>query len=392
MTGIRTTLHQRCGIVTVAAVVLALLGALTLAVAFAPLAAAEGAPGATRAAATGSIIVVQRAGTQDSLWSVSPTGAGAAKLIDLPFRPARMVVSPDQRKIAILPSPGRTRIYVYDIAGARLTALSFAPSGVRRIHGLTWLSSTKILVSATKSTRATMYPLTARLYSITTTGGKPVAFRHLRGTEPSAAPGAARLLYVRFRDAGRNPADPRSRLVVEDLMSLELAPGSKPRVLKHARYPDSLDIRRFRDPDVSPDGKYVVSSTTGSDVSVAYAVRRVATGKLVRVKSTTLGPRARTAWSHGSERVAFWGMPPSGNMQTAALYVCEVASAKITSDGPFSNVAVAGLAWAPDDSLLAYALRARRGGVDDGRLWTIEPGTSATPTDLGEGSLPVWVP
>jgi Tol biopolymer transport system component len=323
---------------------------------------------------------------------VSPAGAGATKLIDLPFRPARMAGSPDGRRIALLPVPARARIYVYDIARARLTALSFAARGVRRIDGLTWLSSTKILVSATTRSRVTKYPLTDRLYTITTTGRKPVVFRRLRGTEPSAAPGAARLLYVRFRDAGRNPADPRSRMVVEDLMSLKLAPGSKPRVLKHARYPDSFDIRRFRDPDVSPDGRYVVSSTTGSDVSVSYAVRRVASGKLVRAKKTTLGPRARTAWSHGGDRVAFWGMPPSGNMQIAAVYVCDVASGKVTRDGSFSQVAVAGLTWAPDDSLLAFALRARRGGVDDGRLWTIAPGASATPTDLGEGSLPVWLP
>ena len=169
-------------------------------------------------------------------------GAGAAKLIDLPLRPARMVGSPDQRKIAILPAPGRARIYVYDIARARLSALSFAPTGVQRIHGLTWLSPTRILVSATKSTRTTTYPLTSRLYSMTTTGGKPIAFRNLRGTEPSAAPGAARLLYVRFRDAGPNAADLRSRLVVEDLMSLELA-----RAASHA----SSSTRATRTPSTS---------------------------------------------------------------------------------------------------------------------------------------------
>ena len=190
---------------------------------------------------------------------------------------------------------------------------------------------------------------------------------------------------MRFRDAGPDPADPQARLVVEDLLSLKLAPGSKPVVLKHARYSDSYDIRLYRDPDISADGKYVVSSTTGSDVSATYAVRRVATGKLVRAKRTTLGPRDRTAWSHGSDRVAFWGMPPAGNMQTAALYVCDVATAKITSDGPFSKVAVTGLAWAPDDSLLAYAMRPRSGTVDHGRLWTIDPGTATTPTDLGAG-------
>ena len=392
MIGTRTTSRGRNSIARVAAIALALLGALTIAATLAPLAAAQAAAATPRAAATGSIIVVRRAATQDSLWSVSPAGAAAVKLIDLSFRPARMVGSPDAGKIAILPSPGRAKIYVYDIAGAKLAALSFATLGVRRIDGLTWLSSTKILVSGTTSARVTNYPLADKLYSITTTGGKPVAFRRLRGTEPSAAQGAARLLYVRFRDAGPSAADPQTRLVVEDLMSLRLAPGSKPQIVRHARYSDSFDIRRFRDPDVSADGKYVASSTTGSDVSVTYAVRRVATGKLVRAKRTTLGPRDRTAWSHDSGRVAFWGMPPAGNMQTAALYVCDVSSTKITSDGPFSKVAVTGLAWAPDDSLLAYAMRARRGGVDNGHLWTIDPGTSATPTDLGKGSLPVWVP
>ena len=383
MSGSRTTSRGLITIAIVAAIAVALLGVVTV------VALAAGAP---RAAATGSIIVVRRAGGQDSLWRVSPAGAGAAKLIDLPFRPARMAGSPDAGKIAILPAPGRAKMYVYDIAGAKLTALSFATLGVRRIDGFTWVSSTRILVSAAPTTKVAMYPIADRLYTIATTGGKPVAFRGLRGTEPSAAPGADRLLYVRFRDAGPNPADPQTRVVVEDLMSLKLAPGSKPEVVKHARYSDSYGIRLYRDPDVSADGRYVVSSTTGSDVSATYSVRRVATGKLVRAKNTTLGPRDRTAWDHAGDRVAFWGMPPAGNMQTAALYVCDVATAKVASDGPFSKVAVTGLAWAPDDTLLAYAMRSRSGGVDDGRLWTIDPGTSATPTDLGKGSLPVWVP
>jgi len=398
MIGSRTTVRGRITITIVAAIAVALLGVVTAAAA-APGAGAAGtraaterAPAAPRAAATGSIIVVRRAGGQDSLWRVSPADAGAAKLVDLPFRPARMAGSPDTGKIAILPAPGGARIYVYDIAGAKLTALSFATLGVRRIDGFTWVSSTRILVSAATTTRAMQYPFADRLYTIATTGGKPVAFRGLHGTEPSAAPGADRLLYVRFRDAGPNAADPQSRLVVEDLMSLKLAPGGKPEVVKHARYSDSYDIRLYRDPDVSADGKYVVSSTTGSDVSATYAVRRVATGKLVCSKRTTLGPRDRTAWNHAGDRVAFWGMPPAGNMLTAALYVCDVATAKIASDGPFSKVAVTGLAWAPDDALLAYAMRSRSGGADKGRLWTIDPGTSATPTDLGEGSLPVWVP
>ena len=99
-----------------------------------------------------------------------------------------MAGSPDAGKIAILPAPGRAKMYVYDIAGAKLTALSFATLGVRRIDGFTWVSSTRILVSAAPTTKVAMYPIADRLYTIATTGGKPVAFRSLRGTEPSAAP------------------------------------------------------------------------------------------------------------------------------------------------------------------------------------------------------------
>ena len=168
---------------------------------------------------SGSIIVVRRVGSQDSLWNISPADASATKLIDLPIRPARMLASPDASKIAILPGPTTARwlaalpaigskIYVYDVARAKLSAFSLASHGVRQIDGMTWLSSTRLLVSGSPIAGQKLYPsadddpiywLQDRLYTVATTTGRTAAFRHLRGTEPSAAPGDNVLVYARLR-------------------------------------------------------------------------------------------------------------------------------------------------------------------------------------------------
>ena len=407
MDGIMTTSSRGWVRSRAAAAALALAAALTAGAASAATAASAvpaghgmaGAPAIATTARTSAprlgatwIIVVRRAGGKDSLWRVSPTDASATKLVNLPFRPARMLASPDGTRIAVLPSAVGAKIYVYNVVHSKLAALSFASRGIKQLDGVTWLSSTKLLVSGSSSAQPTGYPLADRLYSVTTTSGTPAAFRGLHGTEPSAAPGAKRLVYVRLRDGGPDAAQPGSRFVVESLMSLKLFAGSKPQVIGNVRYVNSLDIRRFHDPGVSADGTYVVTSTTGSDISVSYMVRAVATGKAVRTKNTTLAGRDATAWSHAGDKVAFWGMPPAGSTSRTDVYVYNAGAKVLTTDGPFSKVAVAGFAWAPDDSLLAYSLRSLGHADDQGHLWTIDPGTSATPTDLGQGGLPVWLP
>ena len=354
--------------------------------------AVQAAGAAAPQLASTSIVVVRRLGTQDSLWLVSASDASSIKIVDLPFRPARVLASPDGTKVAILPAKPGARVYVCYLLHAKLAALSFASRGVRQIDGMTWLSATRLLVSGSGSKRAHFYPLADKLYVATTTPGKPTVYRRLRGTEPSAAPGAKRLVYARLRDGGAVAAQPGARFVVESLISLKLATGSRPHVIGRVRYVDSLDIRRFRDPAVSPDGKDVVTSTTGSDISVSYMVRSVATGKALHRTDTTLAGRDATAWSPVGEMVAYWGMPPASSATETDVYVYHVATKTRTSDGPFSNVAVGGLAWAPDDSLLAYSMRGLSQAADRGELWTIDPGTSATPTDLGQGALPVWLP
>jgi hypothetical protein len=362
---------------------------------------------------TGSIIVVRRVGSQDSLWNVSPDNASATKLIDLPIRPARMLASPDDSKVAILPGPTTARwlaalpaigskIYVYDVARAKLSAFSLASHGVRQIDGMTWLSSTRLLVSGSPIAGQKMhadadddpiYWLQDRLYTVTTTTGRTAAFRHLRGTEPSAAPGEKLLVYARPCDGGPAPAATGARYIVESLIRLKLTQGSLPHVIRQARYLNSLGIRRFRDPDISPDGRYVVTSTAATD-SCDYMVRATGAGAAISTTATTFRGRDRSAWSHAGDSVAFWGTPEVGGViATTDFYVFSTGSKVLTTDTLPTALTVTGLAWAPDESLLAYSVHSRAHVASDrGELWTLEPGASATPTDLGDGGLPVWLP
>ena len=95
------------------------------------------------------------------------------------------------------------------------------------------------------------------------------------------------------------------------------------------------------------------------------------------------------AWSHTGDRVAFWGIPGPHT----DLFVYDTALKSLAHGSATSGdaVNVTGIAWAPDDSLLAYAVNSWQ-GADRGHLWTIDPALSAAPTDLGSGSLPVWLP
>lgn len=350
-----------------------------------------GATTPTAAAPAGSIVVVRREAGRDALWRVAPADGAATKLVDLTFRPSRVEASPDGARVALLPTALGAGVYVCDVANATVKALSLAPRGVRRVDSLTWLSPTRLLVAGSASATRVAYPFNDRLYSLNVVTGASASFRDLRGTEPSAAPAAARLVYVRLVDAGPAPNQPGARLVSERLVSLRLASGTTPRVIARTRYVDQLDIRGYRDPRVSPGGRFVITSTTGSDVSVRYAVRWVTTGNALFTKATTLAGRNATAWRPQGGKVAFWGMPPAGSMTKTRLYVYDVSARKLTATAPFSNVAVTGISWSPGTQI-AFALRGLMAADDVATLWTVDPAVAASAAQLGAGSLPVWLP
>lgn len=394
-------MSRRCwATIKVTAVALAATAALAacaraaVAASSSPMSRAAASPAAaapkplTASSSSGSIVVVRRANRRDSLWAISPTGSSAVKLINLPFRPARLLASPGDTKIAILPASVGGRVYIYYRQSAKLSPLSFVARGVKKIDGMTWLSSTRLLVSGSLRASRALFPLADRLYVINTTLGKPAAFRHLKGTEPSAAPGAKLLVYARLRDGGPVPGGgPGTRFVDESLIRLKLVAGSKPHVIAHGRYVNEPG-RLFHDPDVSPDAKFVVTSTSESDTGVSYMVRYVASGRAVRTTRTSVSSRDVTAWSHADDKLAFWGIPSFDT----DLYIYDTASKTLAHGAPMANMSVSGLAWAPDDSLVAYSVRAWNQDDDQGHLWTIGMGLSGTPTDLGPGSLPVWLP
>ena len=337
-----------------------------------------------------SIAVVRRAAGRDALWSVAPSDGAALKLIDITFRPARAELSPDRTRLALLPLTAGPRVHVYDFAAGTLKTLSLAGRGVRTISALTWRSNQRLIVSGSRSAPSA-YAFDDRLYAVNVETGRSSWFRQLYGTEPSIAGQAPRLVYVRLADAGPDLTGPGDRLVSERLVSLRLAGGTAPRVVVRSRYPDGLDIRAFKDPRVSPDGRWVITSTTGSDVSATYEVRAVGTGKSVLAKDTQVAGRDATAWNEQSSRVAFWGIAITAP-QATRIFVYDVTADKLTAGQRYADRVATGLSWAPDGSRLSYTLSAFGNAADVGRLWIVDPTAWASAQVLGAGGLPAWLP
>jgi hypothetical protein len=360
-------------------------------------AVAAGAPAATAAAphgvivpAPGSIVVVRRSAGRDSLWSVDPVAKTASELVALPFRAARVASSPGAVRIAYLPTGAGPRVYVYDTRTGVLQARSLAARGVKVVDSFAWVSSTRLVVAGKPTHGYAFYPFADRLYSLDATTGVVKRLGSLVGTEPTAAPGAA-LTWVRLSDGGPVAGASPLRWVVERLYRLGHG-AAKPRLIGSVKYPNGFDIRRFRDPRLSHDGKYLITSTTGSDISVRYTVRAAVTGKALRTVGTTLAGRDATAWSTQSQQVAFWEMPPADSATTTRLAIFNATTKALRSSNKLSQVAITGLAWSSNDALLAYSLRGLQAADDVAELWTADPATFASQTDLGPGSLPVFMP
>jgi hypothetical protein len=380
---------------------LAVTAVLTVSVAAA---GASGAPAAAAPAdvpaahlggtAVSRIVVVRRSAGQDSLWSVDPLTGTPTPLVALPFRPARVEQSPGGRRLAYLPMAAGPRVYIYDTHTGTLVSRSLAARGVKVVDSLSWLSSTKLLVAGKSTPGRAFYPFGDRLYVLSAATGASARYRRLAGTEPSVAPGAALLVYVHLSDGGRVSSGSPVRWVVERLYRLKLVAGAKPHLIASVKYPNAFDIRRFRDPRLSHGGSYLITSTTGSDISVRYTVRSTTTGKVRTTVSTTLAGRDATAWSTTGNRVAFWGMPPADSTSTTRLFVYHAGLDSLSRTGKLLKVAVTGFAWSSDDLLLAYSVRGRNSADDVAELFTIDPASlsSSLSTVLGAGSMPVFVP
>jgi len=345
------------------------------------------------AGAAGSIVVVRRSGGRDSLWSVDPVSKSPTELVALPFRPARVELSPGGLRLAFLSMTAVPKVVVYDTHTGVLHTWSLAARGVKVVDSLAWTSSTTLVVAGKPTHGFAFYPFADRLYLLNAVTGASRRFGTLAGTEPTATPSKALLVYVRFIDGGRVAKGSPVRSVIERLYRLKLAAGAKPHLIGSAKYPNAYDIRRFYEPRLSRDGAYLITSTTGSDPTVRYAIRASLTGKAVRTVGTMVGHT--TAWSRLGDQVAFWGMPPADEGSTTVLYVYHTAVKSLRHSSKLSNVAVTGLGWSSDDALLAYSLVSTGSAdfaPDMSELWTLDPASLAAQTDLGAGGLPVFMP
>ena len=351
------------------------------------------------APASGSIVVVRRSGGHDSLWSVDPVAKTAAQLIALPslYRPARVEASPGGVRLAYLSmTPGPT-VTVYDTQTGTLSSWSLAARGVKWVDSLAWVSNTKLLVAG--RAKHTAYPFTDRVYQLNAVTGASRRFAGLSGTEPTVATagfGPERLVFVRLSLGARVASGSPSRWVFERLYRLTLVGGAKPHQIGFVKYPSGYDIRRFHDPRLSPTGGFLITSTTGSDISVRYTVRSATTGKALRTVDTTLMGSDETAWGRfGVPRVAFWGTPVTESDSTMRLFVYNTATRSLTRSAALSNEVVGGLSWwtSNTDALLAYSTFGSGAYSPDGaELWTVDPAALSSPTDQGAGGLPVFMP
>jgi hypothetical protein len=193
-------------------------------------------PAATAGAtpAPGSVVVVRFVGGKDTLWSIDPGTAAATELVALPFRTSLVEASPGAGRLAFLTLSWirKPEVCVYDTSNGEVSTWSLAAHGLRWVDSLTWLSSTRLLIAG--RSRNNLFLFTDRLYTLDTTTGALHGFAGLAGTDPSAAPAAHRLIFVRLSPSG--PATAAGRWVVERLYGLRLGRTAKPVVIAATRY------------------------------------------------------------------------------------------------------------------------------------------------------------
>jgi hypothetical protein len=378
--------HRRLMLVALAAIVLT--GALFLIWAGQPV-RASGALTTTPTAGAPvveSVLVARRAGDHDALWLLSPLGGTPTAAGELPGAAGSVAVSPDGANVAYLPANGGPRVWVgYGPLGPK--TISLAGAGVRRVDSLTWIDDHRLLVSGATGASAGYYQ--DRLFLVNVTTGKTASFRDLRGTEPSAAPAVGKVVYVRLTVVRPGTAANGNTPTIRESLRVVRVAGGTGRTVLAETYRLFADHRSFARPRLSPDGKWLLTGQTGSDVSVTYAVRDSGIGyPLLTISTGAL--LSQSGWN-AAGRAAFGGTPNLTTMDEACVWVYDADGGTLarTPAGLLPHMMVTDLAWSAAGDLAAGA-----------RSWNVSPqtrhvfalpGDLTTAIDLGTGRLPVWV-
>ena len=349
--------------------------------------ASSGSPAASPPGSTEALLVVRRAGGADDL--VLYSGGAARTIGTLPGRAAVSVAAPDGGAVAYLPMKWGPRFWVATPAGVVRT-VSLARLGVTLVDTVTWISPTGLVASGRRRSRE---PDAAKdfLYEVSTGSWTVAPFRGLRGTEPSGAAEAGRLVFVAITDVGPAADRPWARTLRERLLLLDVDGEAAPRAIETTTYSSSLDLRAFSLPQLAPDGEHVVTSTAGGDMTVTYRIWRVGGGKALFSKRTACPGRAAGVWDAAGARVAFAGLVhrPDTDMQ-ARVWVYDLGTERLAASGLLGSFTAVGLAWSRAGDL-AIARAGLGKDPDEGTVSLAAAGSLTGLTELGAGGLPAWV-
>ena len=119
--------------------------------------------GVARIDVAGHLVVARADGTGWALWRVTPSTAVERRIGDLPSTPTDALASPDGRRVAYLvpprPALDQVGVAVLETDTGAIDLLPQKGSGLWGADGMTWLSSTKLLVSGPRSKAARSYPI-----------------------------------------------------------------------------------------------------------------------------------------------------------------------------------------------------------------------------------------
>jgi hypothetical protein len=239
-------------------------------------------------------------------------------------------------------------------------------------------------------TRASAGSVSDRLYLVNAATGKVRAFRDLRGTEPFAAPVAGKVAYVKLTTivpgTRRNNYTPTVR---ESLKILSLTGRGSGRTVWAEQYQVPAEYRAFSRPQVSPDGSWFLTGTTGSDVRVTYAIRDRNGNPSLTLFTPAI--QVGAGWDASGRRTAFAGVIDAISDSTACVWVYDTVAGSLTRSphGLLGDRMIEHLAWSPAGSLVAGAWVWN--GSTSTRHILVLSGDLTTATDLGTGRLPVWV-
>jgi len=296
---------------------------------------------------------------------LTPATGAEQVLGELPFKPFQALASPSGARVLYL--GGRSRLAVVEAATGAVQRISLAGRPIRVINGATWTSEHRFLFGGSR--RAWTSLEYSSLYRADLRTGKVTSFRRIAGGEPSYAPEQGSLIYVTRRRVGDNAK--------EAIWRLRSLTARRPVVLqRETAYIDAG--RSFDTPLVSPDGAYVLSPQTGTDVQITYSLIKVDDFGAAAMLQLYGGSPRCAAW--GGSKVAFQQSLPSG--AKLAVFVYDAVSCSLI---PSPSEGFEQLDWSADGDLVGGSWN------DGGKVYVAAAADLGTWADLGVGRVPVWV-